>query len=64
MGKPVGTQYATKDPGARTDSPAPQTSAPTSAPTASVNDVTVNAGVNEQGNFTGETENPFAVVAP
>jgi hypothetical protein len=64
VGKPVGTQYATKDPGARTDSPAPQTSAPTSAPTASVNDVTVNAGVNEQGNFTGETENPFAVVAP
>ena len=67
VGKPVGTQYVTTDPGARTDAPAPQTSAPTpqtSAPTASVSDITVNAGVNAQGNFTGETENPFAVVAP
>jgi hypothetical protein len=30
----------------------------------SVNDATINAGVDTNGNFTGETENPFAVVAP
>jgi hypothetical protein len=38
--------------------------APPSSPGASVNDTTVNAGVDALGNFTGETENPFAVVAP
>ena len=46
----------------RTSQPAPAVS--TQSPTASVNDTTVNAGVDALGNFTGETENPFAVVAP
>lgn len=34
------------------------------SPGQSVNDVRVNAGVDANGNFTGETQNPFAIVAP
>ena len=33
------------------------------SPTASVNDIRTSAGVNENGNFTGETASPFSVVA-
>lgn len=47
----------TADPGARKDQPAPPA-------TASVNDISVNAGVDQLGNFTGQTYNPNAVVAP
>jgi hypothetical protein len=46
----------------RISNPAP--AGPTPSPTASVNDIRVNAGVNAFGNFTGETQNPNAVVAP
>lgn len=64
VGKPVGTQYATTDPGARTDSPAPAVTAPSPAPapTTSVNDIRASAGVDANGSFTGETASPFAVV--
>jgi hypothetical protein len=59
-GSPIvsgGSSSATSqaDPGARKDSPAPNVS---------VNDISVNAGVDALGNFTGETANPFTVVAP
>jgi hypothetical protein len=56
-GKPITTQN-TADTGARQDQPTPPN------PTVSVNDIRVNAGVNVNGNFTGETFNPNAVVAP
>jgi hypothetical protein len=64
VGKPVGTQYPTVDPGARTTTSAPATSAPGPAPATSVNDITASAGIDINGNFTGETASPFAVVAP
>jgi hypothetical protein len=53
----VGSSSATSqaDPGARKDSPAPNVS---------VNDISVNAGVDALGNFTGQTYNPNAVIAP
>jgi hypothetical protein len=59
-GSPIvsgGSSSATSqaDPGARKDSPAPNVS---------VNDINVNAGVDALGNFTGETYNPNAVIAP
>jgi hypothetical protein len=53
MGSSSATSQA--DPGARKDSPAPNVS---------VNDISVNAGVNALGNFTGQTFNPNAVIAP
>lgn len=62
VGKPVGTQYPTVDPGARTTTSAPATSAPGPAPATSVNDTSASAGVDTNGNFTGETGSPFAVV--
>jgi hypothetical protein len=49
----------TADPGAR---PTPKRAPPN--PTVSVNDIRASAGVNVNGNFTGETESPFSVVAP
>jgi hypothetical protein len=60
-GSPVGTTYGTNtaDPGARQDRPAPP-----SNPGASVNDIAASAGLDANGNFTGETASPFAVVAP
>jgi hypothetical protein len=61
QGGPLAPAVANKDDG-RTSNPAPAVS--TQSPTASVNDIRVNAGVNALGNFTGETQNPFAVVAP
>ena len=36
----------------------------TAITTTSVNDIRASAGVNDQGNFTGETGSPFTVVAP
>jgi hypothetical protein len=48
----------TADTGTRKDQPNPPN------PGASVNDYTVNAGVDINGNFTGETASPFTVVAP
>jgi hypothetical protein len=59
VGKPVGTVYPSS-PGERVDSPQPNTSAPTnvSTPDQTVND----AGVDANGNFTGETASPFSVV--
>jgi hypothetical protein len=60
-GKPVGTVYPAS-PGERRDSPAPNTSAPSnpgSGPGASVNDISASAGVDANGNFTGETASPF-----
>ena len=62
VGKPVGTQYPTVDAG-RTNTPAPSTSAPAPAPATSVNDITASAGVDINGNFTGETASPFSVAA-
>ena len=62
VGKPVGTQYPTVDTG-RTTTPAPSTSAPAPAPATSVNDITASAGVDINGNFTGETASPFSVAA-
>jgi hypothetical protein len=62
VGKPVGTQYPTVDAG-RTTTPAPSTSAPAPAPATSVNDITASAGVDINGNFTGETASPFSVAA-
>jgi len=64
-GKPVGTVYPAS-PGERRDSPAPNTSAPSnpgSGPGASVNDISASAGVDANGNFTGETASPFQVGA-
>jgi len=60
-GKPVGTVYPAS-PGERRDSPAPNTSAPSNpraSPGASVNDISASAGVDANGNFTGETASPF-----
>jgi hypothetical protein len=59
IGKPVGTQYP-GSPGERTDSANPTTTSP--GPTSSVNDTRASAGVNVDGNFTGETDSPFSVV--
>jgi hypothetical protein len=57
-GSPVGSATAANqaDPGARQTSP--------TNPAASINDITASAGVDELGNFTGETGSPFTVVAP
>jgi hypothetical protein len=55
-GKPVGTVYPAS-PGERRDSPQPTPSAP-SQPA----EPTTGAGVDANGNFTGETANPFSVV--
>jgi hypothetical protein len=63
QGSPVPVNFA-NDRGARTSTPSPTNQVNTSNPGASVNDVSVNAGVDALGNFTGETGNPFAVVAP
>jgi hypothetical protein len=62
-GSPVGTTYGTNqaDPGARQDRPAPPVNA---AVAASVVIDQSNAGVDANGNFTGETTSPFNVVAP
>jgi len=49
----------------RQDQPTPPAQSATPAPAgSSVNDTRVNAGVDALGNFTGETQNPFAVIAP
>lgn len=56
VGKPVGTQYPRDD--GRTDSPQPNAG---SLATASVNDISASAGVDANGNFTGETASPFTV---
>jgi hypothetical protein len=66
-GRPVGTKYTRTE--GRTDTGQPPSVNPTApldpGPTgASVNDTRVNAGVDQFGSFTGETQNPFAVVAP
>ena len=66
-GRPVGTKYTRTE--GRIDTGQPPSVNPTApldpSPTgASVNDTRVNAGVDQFGNFTGETANPFAVVAP
>jgi hypothetical protein len=64
-GKPVGTVYPAS-PGERRDSPAPNTSAPSNprpSPGASVNDISASAGVDANGNFTGETASPTQVGA-
>jgi hypothetical protein len=63
QGGPATATTAQAAPGERQTKPSPDQGAPRPV-TASVNDTTVNAGVNADGNFTGETENPFAVVAP
>lgn len=54
-GRPVGTKYSRTDGRVSTDSP------PSNSPTSPVNPGN-QAGVNELGNFTGTTENPFTVV--
>jgi hypothetical protein len=59
VGKPVGTQYPRQD--GRATSAQPNVSAP-SNPAASVNDISASAGVDANGNFTGETASPFSVV--
>jgi hypothetical protein len=64
QGGPATATTAQAAPGERQTKPAPAIVKSSPNPTASVNDTTVNAGVNAEGNFTGETENPFAVVAP
>jgi hypothetical protein len=56
-GRPVGTKYSRTD--GRVDTPQP----PATNPTSPVNPGN-QAGVNELGNFTGTTSNPFTVVAP
>jgi hypothetical protein len=56
VGKPVGTTYPRDD--GRTDSPQPNAG---SLATASVNDIRASAGVDANGNFTGETASPFTV---
>jgi len=56
-GRPVGTKYTRTE--GRVDTPQP----PSSNPTSPVNPGN-QAGVNEFGNFTGDTQNPFTVVAP
>lgn len=64
-GKPVGTVYPVS-PGERRDSPSPNTSAPSNprpSPGASVNDISASAGVDVNGNFTGETASPTQVGA-
>jgi hypothetical protein len=59
-GKPVGTVYPASS-GERRTTSQPTPSAP-SQPAASVNDISASAGVDANGNFTGETASPFAVV--
>jgi hypothetical protein len=54
-GRPVGTKYSRTDGRVSTGDP------PAINPTAAVNPGN-QAGVNELGNFTGTTENPFTVV--
>jgi len=57
-------QAAQAAPGERQTTPAPAIVNSSPNPAASVNNTIVNAGVDANGNFTGETQNPFAVVAP
>jgi hypothetical protein len=59
-GKPVGTVYPASS-GERRTTSQPTPSAP-SQPAASVNNISASAGVDANGNFTGETASPFAVV--
>jgi hypothetical protein len=54
-GKPITTRN-TADTGARQNQPSPPN---TSTPGKSVNDIRASAGVDINGNFTGETESPF-----
>lgn len=54
-GRPVGTKYSRTDGRVSTDNP------PSNSPTSPVNPGN-QAGVNELGNFTGTTDNPFTVV--
>jgi hypothetical protein len=63
QGSPAAATTAQATPGERQTKPAPAMvqSTPSPRPGASVNNTTVNAGVDANGNFTGETENPFAV---
>ena len=64
IGKAVGTVYpSTPATEGRVDSPQPVTSAPAPAPATSVNDITASAGVDINGNFTGETASPFSTTA-
>jgi len=62
-GSPVGTTYGTNraDPVARQDQPAPPVNA---AVAAQVVIDQSNAGVDANGNFTGDTTSPFNIVAP
>jgi len=62
-GSPVGTTYGTNqaDPAARQDQPAPPVNA---AVAAQVVIDQSNAGVDANGNFTGDTTSPFNIVAP
>jgi hypothetical protein len=64
QGGPAATTTAQAAPGERQTKPAPAMVKSRPIPATSVNDTTVNAGVDVNGNFTGETENPNAVVAP
>jgi hypothetical protein len=64
QGSPAASTTAQSAPGERQTKPAPAIVKSSPSPAASVNNTIVNAGVDANGNFTGETENPFAVVAP
>jgi hypothetical protein len=60
IGKPVGTEYPAS-PGERAENAEPATTSPAPGPTSSVNDISASAGVDINGNFTGETASPFTV---
>jgi hypothetical protein len=64
QGSAAGAPAVQQESGARTESPSPaQIFTPTN-PGATVNDIRASAGVDALGNFTGETESPFSIVAP
>ena len=62
QGSPVPATVAT-DRGARTSSPSPAVNVAPN-PGASVNDISASTGVDQFGNFTGETGSPLSVAAP
>ena len=59
-GRPTGTKYTRTE--GRTDTTQPPSGNPT-APGTSVNDISASAGVDANGNFTGESASPFQVGA-
>jgi hypothetical protein len=61
-GKPITTRNTT-DRGARQDQPSPPNPATSPSPGQTVNDISASAGVDANGNFTGETASPFQVGA-